>query len=107
MVSSRRVPAGSLAGHRSRGNRTPGLPGPGHAAVGSSHARKQALDRPELSSSPKVLGQGDVDPNPEINVWTSTGGTHLWAQTEIQPMTAWQAELDHLMQRQTTILDYR
>src|SRR5215472_9950906 len=56
-----------------------------------------------------VLGlvSGDADPNPEINVWTSTGGTHLWAQSEIQPLTPWQAELDTLMQRQTKLLDYK
>jgi peptide/nickel transport system substrate-binding protein len=56
-----------------------------------------------------VLGlvSGDADPNPEINVWTSSGGTHLWAQAESQPLTPWQAELDTLMQRQTAILDYK
>ena len=56
-----------------------------------------------------ILGliSGDADPNPEINVWTSTGGTHLWAQNEIQPLPSWQVELDTLMQRQTTLLNYR
>jgi peptide/nickel transport system substrate-binding protein len=56
-----------------------------------------------------VLGlvSGDADPNPEINVWSSTGGTHLWAQSEIQPLPQWQAELDTLMQQQTAILDYK
>ena len=24
------------------------------------------------------LGGGDADPNPEMNVWLSSGGTHLW-----------------------------
>lgn len=56
-----------------------------------------------------VLGlvSGDADPNPEINVWTSSGGTHVWAPNEIHPLTPWQSELDRLMQVQTTILDYR
>jgi peptide/nickel transport system substrate-binding protein len=49
----------------------------------------------------------DADPNPEINVWTSSGGTHLWAFAETHPMTTWQTELDRLMLEQTTILDYK
>jgi peptide/nickel transport system substrate-binding protein len=55
-----------------------------------------------------VLGlvSGDVDPNPEINVWTSGGATHLWALTEKKPATEWQAEIDRLMRAQTAILDY-
>ncbi len=62
-----------------------------------------------LDYEASILGlvSGDADPNPEINVWTSGGGTHLWAQTEIQPVAPWQAEVDMLMQRQTTILDYK
>lgn len=55
-----------------------------------------------------VLGlvSGDADPNPEINVWTSGGATHLWALTEKKATTDWQAEIDHLMRLQTAILDY-
>ena len=62
-----------------------------------------------LDYEASILGlvSGDADPNPEINVWTSNGGTHLWAQTELRPLTRWQAELDALMQSQTTILDYK
>jgi peptide/nickel transport system substrate-binding protein len=55
-----------------------------------------------------VLGlvSGDADPNPEINVWTSGGGTHLWALSETHPETEWQAEIDRLMHLQTAMLDY-
>jgi len=55
-----------------------------------------------------VLGlvSGDADPNPEINVWTSGGGTHLWALSEKQPAADWQVEIDRLMRQQTAILDY-
>jgi len=62
-----------------------------------------------LDYEASILGlvSGDADPNPEINVWTSTGGTHLWAQNEIKPVASWQVELDALMQRQTAILDYK
>ena len=56
-----------------------------------------------------VLGlvSGDADPNPEINVWTSSGATHLWALTEKNPTTDWQAEIDRLMRAQTSMLDYQ
>jgi peptide/nickel transport system substrate-binding protein len=52
------------------------------------------------------LVSGDADPNPEINVWTSGGGTHVWALSETHPSTEWQAEIDRLMSVQTAILDY-
>jgi peptide/nickel transport system substrate-binding protein len=56
-----------------------------------------------------ILGlvSGDADPNPEINVWTAGGATHLWALTETHPTTDWQAEIDRLMLLQTTLLDYK
>ena len=56
-----------------------------------------------------VLGlvSGDADPNPEINVWTTGGGTHLWALTEKEPATDWQAEINRLMRTQTSILNYQ
>ena len=52
------------------------------------------------------LVSGDADPNPEINVWTSGGGTHVWALSETHPSVEWQAEIDRLMRLQTAILDY-
>jgi peptide/nickel transport system substrate-binding protein len=52
------------------------------------------------------LGGGDADPNPEMNVWTATGTSHLWHMGEIQPATDWERELDQLMQRQMVTLDY-
>jgi peptide/nickel transport system substrate-binding protein len=52
------------------------------------------------------LVSGDADPNPEINVWTSTGGTHVWALAESHPLAPWQSELDKLMDAQTTLLDF-
>jgi peptide/nickel transport system substrate-binding protein len=54
-----------------------------------------------------ALEGADADPNPEINVWTSEGGTHIYAPVETHPLAPWQAELDRLMHLQTTILDYR
>jgi peptide/nickel transport system substrate-binding protein len=67
----------------------------------------RVFDSLDYEASILGLVSGDADPNPEINVWTSSGGTHVWAQSEIKPLTPWQAELDVLMQRQTTILNYK
>jgi len=52
------------------------------------------------------LGGGDADPNPEMNVWLSSGGTHLWRMNETQPATAWEREIDQLMNEQMITLDY-
>lgn len=54
-----------------------------------------------------VLGlvSGDADPNPEINIWRSEGGTHIWAPNETHPLAPWQTDLDRLMLLQTTVLD--
>ena len=48
------------------------------------------------------LGGGEVDPNSEINVWLSSGGMHLWRPGQSAPGTAWEAEIDRLMERQLT-----
>jgi peptide/nickel transport system substrate-binding protein len=53
------------------------------------------------------LGGGDADPNPEMNVWLSNGSSHLWHLNEKQPATAWEHELDQLMNEQMITLDYR
>jgi peptide/nickel transport system substrate-binding protein len=51
------------------------------------------------------LGGGDADPNSEMNVWLSSGGTHLWHANQTQPATPWEAEIDRLMQLQLVTLD--
>ncbi len=53
------------------------------------------------------LASGDVDPNGEMNVWLSSGSTHLWNLGEKQPATPWEAEIDKLMRRQLTTLDHK
>jgi peptide/nickel transport system substrate-binding protein len=55
-----------------------------------------------------ILGlvSGDADPNPEVNVWLSSGGSHLWNPNQNQPMTPWEAEIDRLMRQQMTTLDH-
>lgn len=52
------------------------------------------------------LESGDVDPTSDMNVWLSIGGTHLWNLTESKPATAWEAEIDHLMNEQLVTLNY-
>jgi peptide/nickel transport system substrate-binding protein len=53
------------------------------------------------------LVTGDVDPNGDMNVWTSDGATHLWNLGEKQPATPWEAEMDSLMHKQLTTLDFK
>jgi peptide/nickel transport system substrate-binding protein len=51
------------------------------------------------------LGNGDASPSAEMNVWLSSGGSHLWHPEQTQPATPWEAEIDALMRRQMTTLD--
>jgi peptide/nickel transport system substrate-binding protein len=51
------------------------------------------------------LGNGDASPSAEMNVWLSSGGSHLWHPEQRQPATPWEAEIDGLMRRQLTTLD--
>ncbi len=53
-----------------------------------------------------ALGSGDADPNPEMNVLLSSGGTHLWHPNESRPATPWEAEIDSLMRRQVSTVRY-
>lgn len=53
-----------------------------------------------------ALGGGDVDPNPHMNVLLSSGSSHLWHLGQSQPATAWEAEIDKLMQQQLTALKF-
>ena len=42
----------------------------------------------------------DADPNSDINVWLSSGGTHLWNPLQAHPATPWEAEIDGLINEQ-------
>jgi peptide/nickel transport system substrate-binding protein len=42
----------------------------------------------------------DADPNSDINVWLSSGGTHLWNPSQSHPATPWEAEIDRLIEDQ-------
>ncbi|MCX6602699.1 MAG: ABC transporter substrate-binding protein [Acidobacteria bacterium] len=52
------------------------------------------------------LGGGDADPNPEMNVWLSSGSMHLWDPNQRQARTKWEGELDQLMRQQMVTVDY-
>jgi peptide/nickel transport system substrate-binding protein len=49
-----------------------------------------------------VLGVAnyDADPNSDINVWLSGGGSHFWNLGQPKPSTPWEAEIDQLMEKQ-------
>jgi len=52
------------------------------------------------------LAEADADPNVDMNVWLSSGGTHLWNPQQKSPATAWEAEIDGLMRRQIVTRNY-
>ena len=52
------------------------------------------------------LASFDTDPNPNLNVWLSSGGTHLWNPSQSHPATSWEAEIDRLMERQLSAPGY-
>lgn len=54
-----------------------------------------------------ALAGNDTDPNSEINIWSSQGGTHLWDLTQNEAGAPWQKEIDRLMEAQMTTSDYR
>jgi peptide/nickel transport system substrate-binding protein len=52
-----------------------------------------------------ALGGGDTDPISEMNVWLTTGSTHVWNLPPGNATTEWEVELDDLMRRQSVTLD--
>jgi len=42
----------------------------------------------------------DLDPNSQMNVWLSSAENHQWNPKQSKPATAWEAEIDRLMQSQ-------
>jgi peptide/nickel transport system substrate-binding protein len=51
-----------------------------------------------------LLGLTNVglDPNEQMNVWLSSGDNHQWNPLQKSPETAWEAEIDRLMQAQAS-----
>ena len=52
-----------------------------------------------------ALAGGDVDPNTEMNVWLSSGATHLWRLGASTPAAGWEKDIDELMKTQLVTLD--
>ena len=44
----------------------------------------------------------DLDPNSQMNVWLSSAENHQWNPRQMNPATAWEAELDRLMRAQSS-----
>jgi peptide/nickel transport system substrate-binding protein len=47
----------------------------------------------------------DTDPANGLDWWLSSGSSHLWHPNQKSPATAWEAQIDDLMARQSTTLD--
>jgi len=52
------------------------------------------------------LVSGDADPTAETNVWLSSGGSHVWNPSQAHPATAWETEIDRLMEQQLAAPSY-
>ena len=44
----------------------------------------------------------DLDPSSQMNVWLSSAENHQWNPKQTKPATAWEAEIDRLMQSQSS-----
>jgi peptide/nickel transport system substrate-binding protein len=51
------------------------------------------------------LINNDLDPDSQMNVWLSSGENHQWNPNQKAPQTAWEADVDKLMQAQASSLD--
>ncbi len=54
----------------------------------------------EYDACVMAVASFDADPNSDINVWLSSGGTHLWNPSQAHPATPWEAEIDRLIEEQ-------
>jgi peptide/nickel transport system substrate-binding protein len=52
------------------------------------------------------LAAGDFGPNPQINVLSSDGSTHVWCLSCGREQPAWQVQIDQLMQQQLTVANF-
>ena len=66
----------------------------------------RVLQTKEYDACVLGLASFDTDPNSDLNVWLSSGGTHLWAPSQSHPATPWEAEIDRLMEQQLSTPGY-
>ena len=71
---------------------------------------RSMLDRLQVTHDYEacVLGMQsqDADPNPDMAIWLSSGGNHIWHPSEKTPATPWEAEIDRLMRQQAVTQKY-
>jgi peptide/nickel transport system substrate-binding protein len=71
---------------------------------------RSLIDRVTQTKEYEACVQGlvsfDADPTPDLNVWLSSGGTHLWNPSQPRAATAWEAEIDKLMEQQLAAPSY-
>lgn len=66
----------------------------------------QKIDNPPFEWDAILLGfNGVIDPHFEMNVWHSTGATHLWNPNQKKPATVWEARIDSLFDAGVRTLD--
>lgn len=75
------------------------------AALDFGAVLSRVLDSHDYDACLLRLVGGDVDPTSDMNVWLSSGPTHLWHPLQATPATPWEAEIDRLMQQQLATLD--
>jgi peptide/nickel transport system substrate-binding protein len=49
----------------------------------------------------------DLDPTDQMNIWLSSGANHQWNPNQKTPETPWEAEIDKLMQAQSSSQDMK
>jgi peptide/nickel transport system substrate-binding protein len=55
-----------------------------------------------------LLGQNlEVDPNTQLNVWRSSAPNHQWNPEQKTPETAWEADIDRLVDEQASAVDQK
>jgi peptide/nickel transport system substrate-binding protein len=64
------------------------------------------LESRDYEAAVMGLVSGDADPTSEMNIWVTSGETHLWDLRQTKPATPWEAEMDRLMEQQLITLDY-
>ncbi len=60
----------------------------------------RVLQSKEYDACVLGIANYDADPNSDINVWLSSGGSHFWNLGQPKPSTPWEAEIDQLMEKQ-------
>jgi peptide/nickel transport system substrate-binding protein len=68
--------------------------------------RERVQGTHDFDGAMMALGGADADPNPDMPVWLSSGGSHLWNPKQPKPATEWEAEIDRLMRQQIVTHDY-